>query len=325
MVVVTGGSGLVGKELIAQLLQRGEQVTALFNNTPLPDFHSPLLNQVACNVLDIAGLEAAMEGAEQVYHCAAIVTFNPARKEELFKINVEGTANVVNAAINSGVRKLVHVSSVAALGRIREDGLINETMNWTEESSNSLYGKSKYQAEMEVWRGIGEGLEAVMVNPVIILGNGDWNSGSTHIFRSVYDEFPWYSDGVTGFVDVRDVAAAMIQLMNSSISSERFILSEGNYTYREVFEKIARAFGKKPPHKRITPLLAALVWRLEALKSRFTGKDPLVTRETARTALAKAHFDNSKLPRFLPGFTYHSLDETITHTCRRLQQKLNNG
>ncbi len=325
MIIVTGGSGLVGRELIAQLLQRGEPVTALYNKTPLPDFDSPLLQQVPCNILDIAGLEAVMEGAEQVYHCAGIVTFNPARRDELFKINVEGTANVVNAAINTGVRKLVHVSSVAALGRIREGEAISESMHWTPETSNSLYGKSKYLAEMEVWRGIGEGLEAVMVNPVIILGNGNWNSGSTHIFRSVYDEFPWYSEGVTGFVDVRDVAAAMIQLMNSSISGERFILSEGNYTYREVFEKIARAFGKKPPHKRITPFLAALVWRLEALKSRFTGKDPLVTRETARTALAKAFFDNSKLKRFLPDFSYHSLEDTITHTCERLQQKLNNG
>ena len=323
MILVTGGSGLVGKELIHRLLERGERVTALCNQSPLDDFHSPLFRQVPCSILDIAGLEAAMEGVEQVYHCAALVSFNPTRKKELFSINVEGTANVVNAALNTGVRKMVHVSSVAALGRIREKEAIHEAMQWTEESSNSLYGKSKHLAEMEVWRGIAEGLDAVIVNPTIILGNGDLHSGSTHIFKSVYDQFPWYAEGITGFVDVRDVVKAMIQLMNSNVTSERFILSEGNHTYREVFEKIAKAFGKKPPHRRITPLLAELVWRLEAVKSRFTGKDPLVTKETARTALTKAFFDNSKLPKYLPGFSYHSLDDTIIHTCQLLQQKLN--
>jgi len=323
MILVTGGSGLVGKELIHRLLERGERVTALCNKSPLGDFNSPLFRQVPCSILDITGLEAAMEGIDQVYHCAALVSFNPARKKELFTINVEGTANVVNAALNSGVRKMVHVSSVAALGRIRENEAIHEGMQWTEESSNSLYGKSKHLAEMEVWRGIAEGLEAVIVNPTIILGNGDWSSGSTQIFRSVYDQFPWYAEGMTGFVDVRDVVTAMVELMNSKVDSERFILSEGNYSYREVFEKIAQAFGKKPPHRRITPLMAALVWRLEAIKSKFTGKDPLVTKETARTALTKAIFDNSKLPKFLLNFKYHAIDDTIFHTCERLQQKLN--
>ncbi len=323
MTIVTGGSGLVGRELIARLLAKGEPVTALYHKTPLPDFESALLKQVSCDILDITGLEAIMQGAEQVYHCAAVVTFNPARREELFRINVEGTANVVNAALNCGIRKMLYVSSVAALGRIREGVQIDETMHWTEATSNSLYGKSKYLAEMEVWRGIGEGLEAVIVNPVIILGDGDWNKGSTHLFRSVYQEFPWYAEGVTGFVDVRDVAEAMIKLMNSTVSGERFILSEGNYSYREIFEKIAKAFGKRPPHRRITPLLAAIVWRLEALKSRFSGKDPLVTRETARTALTQAHFNNSKLKKVLPDFHYHSMDDTITYTCQRLQQKLN--
>jgi dihydroflavonol-4-reductase len=172
---------------------------------------------------------------EQVYHCAAIVTFNSRRRQEMFKINIEGTANVVNAALDAGIKKMVYVSSVAALGRIREEGPINETMNWTEETSNSAYGQSKYLAEMQVWRGIGEGLNAVMVNPVIILGPGDWNSGSSQIFKTAYDEFPWYTDGSTGFVDVRDVAKAMIELMNSNVTAERFILSAENKTYAEVF------------------------------------------------------------------------------------------
>lgn len=325
MILVTGGSGLLGKELITQLLAQGKKVTAIYNKTLLPDFNSPHLTQFQCNILDVIGLEEVMQqGIKQVYHCAAIVTFNPNRKKELFKINVEGTANVVNAALNAGVTKMVHVSSVAALGRIRENEAVNESMNWTEETSNSNYGESKYLGELEVWRGIGEGLEAVVVNPVVILGAGDWKGGSSQIFKSVYDEFPWYTDGITGFVDVKDVATIMIQLMDSNITAERFIVSAENRSYRDIFNLIAYAFDKKMPHKKVTPLIAKIVWRLEAVKSRFTGKDPLITKETAATALAKVHFDNSKLKKFLPEFSYRTIEETITQTCAALQQKLNN-
>jgi dihydroflavonol-4-reductase len=323
MILVTGGAGLLGKELIAQLLLQGKSVRAIYNRTPVTGFSSSALEQMQCNILDVVGLEEAMKDVEQIYHCAAVVTFNPKRKKELFKINIEGTANVVNAAIEAGVKKMVHVSSVAALGRIRHNEAVNETMNWSEETSNSNYGQSKYLGEMEVWRGIGEGLDAVMVNPTMILGNGDWNSGSSQMFKSVYNEFPWYSKGVTGFVDVRDVASAMIQLMESNITAQRFIISAEDRSFQEVFELMAKAFGKKPPHKQVTPFLAKLVWRLEAVKSRFTGKDPLVTKETAATALVKVNFDNSKLKKFLPGFRYRKLEDTITETCAAIQQKLN--
>lgn len=323
MILVTGGSGLLGKELITQLLSAGKQVRAIYNKTPLADFNSVNLEQFQCNILDVVGLEEAIKGVDEVYHCAAIVTFNPKRKMEMFKINIEGTANMVNAALDAGIKKMVHVSSVAALGRIREDEPINETMNWTEETNNSNYGQSKYLAELEVWRGIGEGLNAVMVNPVIILGAGDWDGGSSKIFQSVYNEFPWYTDGFTGFVDVRDVVKAMMQLMDSDITAQRFIISAENKSYREVFNLIAKAFNKKPPYKKVTPLIARIVWRVEALKSFFTKKDPLLTKETALTAMAKVNFNNSKLKQFLPGFSYRHLEETITDTCAAMQQKLN--
>ncbi|MEI7472489.1 MAG: NAD-dependent epimerase/dehydratase family protein [Chitinophagaceae bacterium] len=323
MILVTGGSGLVGKELITQLLQQGKKLRVLYNKTALPDFKSNNVEQIQCNILDVVGLEAAMEGVDQIYHCAAIVSFNPRRKMEMFKVNVEGTANVVNVALEAGVKKMVYVSSVAALGRIREDALINETMNWTPETSNSAYGQSKFLAEMQVWRGVGEGMEAVMVNPVIILGAGNWNEGSSKIFQSVYNEFPWFADGTTGFVDVRDVAKAMIALMDSSINAERFILSSTNTSYEYVLKGIASAFGKRVPYKKVTPFLSGLVWRLEAIKSIVTGKDPLITKETAATALAKVEFDNSKLKKFLPDFMYRDLDSTIKETCVAFQQKLN--
>lgn len=322
-VLVTGGAGLVGTELIAQLLASGQNVVAIYNKTPLANFTSSLLEQFHCNIMDTTGLDEVMMGIKKVYHCAAIVTFNPARKKELFAINIEGTSNVVNAAINAGVKKLVHVSSVAALGRIRKGEVITESMNWTEETSNSNYGKSKYLGELEVWRGIGEGLDAIIVNPVIILGGGNWQQGSSKIFKTVYDEFPWYAEGTTGFVDVRDVAKAMLALMESEISNQRFILSAENKSYREVFNIIAKAFNKKLPNKKITPLLAKIVWRLEAIKSMFTGNDPLITKETAATALAKVHFDNTKLKKFLPDFNYIQLEDTIAHTASQLQQMLN--
>ncbi len=325
MILVTGGAGLVGKELITQLLQDGKQVRAIFNKTKITGFHNENLQQLQCDILDVIGLEEAMKGVDQLYHCAAIVTFNPRRKPEMFKINIEGTANVVNAALDAGIKKMLYVSSVAALGRIREDGPINETMNWTEETSNSAYGQSKYLAEMQVWRGIGEGLEAVIVNPVIILGAGDWNGGSSQIFKNLYNEFPWYTNGSTGFVDVRDVAKVMTELMNSNIIAERFIISAENRTYAEVFNLIAKAFGKRLPHKMVTPVLAKIVWRLEAIKSFFTGKEPLITKETTATALAKVSFNNSKLKTFLPAFKYRKIEETIADTCKALQQKINNG
>lgn len=324
MILVTGGAGLLGSELIRQLLSEGYSVKAIYNKTPLPNFNSNLLQQFQCDILDIIGLEEAMQDVDQVYHCAAIVSFEPSRKQEMLKINIEGTTNIVNAALNTGIKKLVHVSSVAALGRIRENEVVNESMNWTEESNNSIYGLSKYLGELEVWRGVGEGLDAVIVNPVIILGKGDWHTGSSQIFKTVHDEFPWYTEGATGFVDVRDVAAAMIALMESNISSERFIISGENKTYREIFNLIADAFGKKQPQKKVSPFMAQVVWRMEAIKSWFTGKKPLLTRETAATAMANVQFDNSKLLKFLPGFKYRPMLETIKDACAGMQHKLNN-
>jgi dihydroflavonol-4-reductase len=320
MILVTGASGLVGSELISQLLVQGNKVKAIYNSTSLAVHNNDNLIPVKCDILDTSALEEAMENVTQLYHCAAIVSFNKKNKNKLFRINIEGTANVVNAALAAGVQKMIHVSSVSALGRIREDSIVTEEMNWTEETSNSVYGKSKYLAEMEVWRGIGEGLHAVIVNPSLIFGGGDWNKGSSEIFKSVYNEFPWYSEGITGVVDVRDVAKAMILLMNSEINKQRFILNAENISYKEIFTGIAKCFEKKLPQKKVTPFLAAIVWRLEAIKSMFTGKEPLVTKETARTALAKVYFDNSKILKALPGFKFTPIYETIQHTCTTLQR-----
>jgi dihydroflavonol-4-reductase len=319
MILVTGGTGLVGSHLIKQLVKQGRPVKALYRSAILKIDGYQNVEWVQGDILDVVALQEAVQDVEEVYHCAAIVSFSPRAKDEMFKTNIEGTANVVNACLEGGVKKLCFVSSVSALARMTTDREIDETMNWTEETSNSNYGKSKYLAEMEVWRGIGEGLQAVIVSPTLILGSGDWNKGSAGIFKSAYDEFPWYTEGVTGFVDVEDVVRAMIGLMDNNITKQRFIINEGNYTYKEVFTKIAKWFGKKPPHKKVTPFIASVVWRLEAIKAKLSGKDPLLTRETANTAQTVVHFNNSKLKKFLPDFEYTPLDETIQRVCKELQ------
>ena len=318
MIFVTGASGLVGSHLIQSLVAKGKTVRALYRNQ-IPSFKgAEKVNWVAGDLLDVSALTDAMEGATHVYHCAAIVSFAPSKAAMMIKANQEGTANLVNICLDQKVEKLVFVSSVAALGRIREDAPIDESMHWTPETSNSIYGKSKYLAEMEVWRGMAEGLNIAIVNPVIIFGAGDWNKGSSEIFKSSYNQFPWYTNGISGFVDVLDVVDAMQLLMDSPIVGERYIISAENLSYQTVFTKIANAFSKKPPTRKVTPLLAAIVWRLEAIKSLFTGKTPLLTKETAATAQAKVYFNNEKFLKAFPSFKYRSMDTTIKRVSAEL-------
>jgi nucleoside-diphosphate-sugar epimerase len=328
MIFITGASGLLGASLIETLVNSNDcatdfQISALYRKQIPSIQFAEKIEWIEGDILDVVVLEEALKGVSEVYHCAAIVSFDPKQKQRMHATNIDGTANVVNACIDAGIKKLLFVSSVAALGRIREDGPINETMNWSEETSNSEYGKTKYLAEMEVWRGIGEGLDAVIVNPVIILGSGDWNGGSSGIFKSAYNRFPWYTNGASGFVDVKDVTTAMKALMKSDISAQRFIISGHNTPYRTIFNLIADAFKVPRPYKRVTPLLASIVWRLEAVKAFFTGSSPLLTKETTLTAQAVVNFDNTKLLKALPHFSYTPLENTITRVVEELKEKYN--
>jgi dihydroflavonol-4-reductase len=319
-VLVTGGAGLLANELLRQLLNEGYHVTAIYHSSLVTLTH-PNLNIQQCDILDVLALEDVMQDITHVYHCAAVVSFEPGDQGHLFKINVEGTANVVNACIAANVQRLVHVSSVAALGRIRNGEVITEDMQWTEETSNSIYAKSKYFGELEVWRGIGEGLQAVIINPSIILGGDNWESGSSALFKSAYNEFKWYTEGISGFVDVRDVAQAMILLMNSKISGQRFISSAENLSYKEIFSLIAKSFGKKPPPNKVTPLMAEIIWRVEALKGMVTRKKRLLTKETARTAQAIVYYDHSKILNALPTFHFTPIADTIDFTSEALKKR----
>ncbi|MCW3462462.1 NAD-dependent epimerase/dehydratase family protein [Chitinophaga nivalis] len=313
MILVTGGTGFLGSYLIRSLVDAGKPVRALYRKQPSPRLQdiADKIEWVPGDILDVCALEDAMVGITQVYHCAAVVSFLPADRSRMLRINVEGTANVVNMALDAGVKKLLHVSSVAAIGRAKEGGAINEDCEWEDSKNNSQYSISKLQAEMEVWRGIAEGLDAVMVNPSIILGAGFWEDGSGALIKKAWNEFPFYTEGVNGFVDVRDVVTAMIQLMDSDIIGERFILSADNWSYRQLFTTMAASLQKKPPHIAAKPWMTEAVWRVERLKGLLTGKHPLITRETARTARLKVYYDNNKILQTLPGFDFRPLADTI--------------
>lgn len=321
MIFVTGASGLVGSHLIAALLAKGKSVRALYRNKIPPIQYGEQVEWVPGDLLDMDSLEKALEGIHQVYHCAAIVSFAPNDAQRMMKANVEGTANLVNACIGAAIHKLVFVSSVAALGRIRTGVLVDESMHWSAATSNSIYGQSKYLAELEVWRGMAEGLSIAIVNPVIILGAGDWDKGSSGVFKSAYHSFPWYTTGESGFVDVLDVIAAMQLLMDSPIEGQRFVISAENLPYRTIFNQIAAAFQKRKPHRKVTPFLAGLVWRMEAIKALFTGKQPLLTKETAATAQAVVHFNNQKFLTAFPTFQYQPISQSIQRISKELKEK----
>jgi dihydroflavonol-4-reductase len=323
MILVTGGTGFLGSHLIRALVAAGKPVRALYRQQPSPRLQdiSDKIEWVPGDILDVFTLEDAMVGVTQVYHCAAVVSFQAADRDRLLKINVEGTANVVNMALDAGVEKLLYVSSVAAIGRARDNAAVNEECEWEDSKNNSRYGISKFQGEMEVWRGIAEGLDAVIVNPSIILGAGFWDDGSGSLLKNAWKEFPYYTEGVNGFVDVEDVVQAMIRLMDSGISAERYILSADNWGYQRLFTTMAQALGKKPPHIAAKPWMAEVVWRLEKVKGMITGKHPLVTKETARTAQMKVIYENNKVLNALPGFQFRPLEDTIQHIATAFLQE----
>jgi nucleoside-diphosphate-sugar epimerase len=201
------------------------------------------------------------------------------------------------------------------MGRVGKGERVTEDKSWQDSRYNTTYAISKFRGEMEVWRGIGEGLPAVIVNPSTILGYGDWTNTSCALFRSVFREFPWYTEGINGFVDVADTARAVVRLLESNITGERFILNGDNWTFRHLFESIAAGFGKKPPTREATPLLAAIAWRTQRLKSLVSGRPSLLTRESARVARSSTWFDNSKILQHLPDFTFTPLEESIREAC----------
>lgn len=273
------------------------------------------------DVLDVMALADAMHGIDIVIHSAAFVSFNKSDRNHMYQINIQGTANVVNVAIEQKVRRLVYISSVAALGRRKNSTVVDENAKWEDSKANTHYAITKHKAELEVWRGFAEGLEGVILNPATIIGYGNWSTGSSAIFKSAYNEFGWYTNGVNGFTDVEDVAKAAVELMKSNITEQRFIVCNDNWSFKKLFDTMADAFGKKRPHREATPFLGAIAWRIEKLKSFFSRQKPLVTRETAKLAQTQTIFDNTKLPKTLPQFKYTPLANTIHKACNQYKTK----
>ena len=327
MILITGGNGLIGSAITKQLIDQNHQVRLLLRpnaDTFLLGDYLNKANVIEGDILDIKSLEVAMQGVDYVIHTAAIVSFAPRDKDKMYKVNVEGTANVVNTCLDFKIRKLAFISSVAALGRPdvsrfqkNEVITINEEQKWENSPNNSNYAKTKYLAELEVWRGVAEGLTAVVVNPSVVLGEGDWKRSSTQLFKYVFDEKPFYTDGTINYVDVKDVATATLQLLFSDIENERFILNAGHTSYKYLLEKIAFGFNKEAPKTRISPLAAAFIWRVEAVRSWFTGKAPLITRETAKSASSHFIYENDKIKKSL-GITFQSLNQTVQRVCKSL-------
>ena len=330
MILVTGATGLLGSNLIAALIKAGQKVRAtkrtgssmrLVEKTFQRQNISPaIVEWVIADVTDVLAMRDAMKDVEFVYHCAAVVSFNPAAANHMLNVNVNGTANVVNAASESGVKKLCHVSSTAALGRSEEDVLITEESHWRNSNHNSVYAISKYGAEREVWRAMEEGLNAVIVNPCVILGAGDWKTDSSRLIGQVAKGLKFYPAGGNAFVDVRDVVAVMLQLMNSEITRERFLVVSENKSYKELFGLIAGALGKKEPAIRITKTMSSLSWRAEWIRSHLLRQPPLITREMMHSSSRTYNYSNEKIRRAI-GHEFISMKKCVEESCSIFRKK----
>lgn len=329
MILVTGATGLIGSHLLYRLMSEGNIVKVLVRNperlagirhvfsyyTAQPD---ALMSQIIVSkgdLLDYHDVETALQGVTQVYHCGAIVSFSPSERQRVIENNRTATANVVNACLFHGISKLVHVSSTSATGEEKEGVFITEESEWKYSTKQSGYAISKYESEREAWRGEAEGLKVAIVNPAMVLGPGNWGESSTELIQKCYRGLKFYTTGVNAYVDVRDVAEVMIQLMEREISGERFILASENITFQSLFNQICTALGKPSPTIRARRWMGELLWRFEHLRHLFTGSSPLVTRETARTAMENQQYSSEKVEKAL-GFKFRPLSETIPWTCQ---------
>jgi dihydroflavonol-4-reductase len=324
MVLITGASGLVGSHLAIYLLENSENVRAIFRESisiektkSIFDLYkkSDLFSKIEWfqgDILDIPSLEHAFENVEYVYHCAAMISFDPKDEEKLRKTNIEGTANVVNFCLSKNVKKLCFVSSIAALGDLlSHETIITEQTEWNPEKPHSDYAISKYGAEIEVFRAQQEGLNVVIVNPGVILGSGFFDSGSGEIFTKVKNGLKFYTNGSTGFVAVSDVVKIMFQLMKSEIQGERFVLVSENVTYKNLLETIATEFGIKKPSIQITKLMTTLAYKLDWILSNVFLQKRKLSKDMAKTLHSMDLYSNQKIKKTL-NFDFEKVSISIT-------------
>jgi nucleoside-diphosphate-sugar epimerase len=334
MILVTGGTGLVGSHLLFELLSKGRKVRALKranSNMELVRttfaYYSENANELferiewfEGDILDPLSLEDALEDIEDVYHCAALVSFKKKEHKNMQNINVLGTRNLVNECLEANIRKFCMVSSIATLGSPEKgENTVNEKTPWSPEEKRSGYSSSKFNSELEVWRGIEEGLNAVIVNPSVILGPGQWDKGSSQLFSSVAKGLKYYTKGVTGYVDVRDVSKAMILLMESETKNERFILSSEDCSFEFILKKIAKQLNIAGPQKYADKKMTGIAWRLAYLKKIFLFKPASFTKETARSSHNVRHYSNEKIKEAL-AFEFIPIEKSIEDTLKHYSQ-----
>lgn len=323
-VFITGATGFIGSHIARQYLRTGYRVSAL--KRPASDYGlladvAPQIDWYEGDLLDIPSLEAAVQPGTDVVHAAGCVSFLSRDNARMEQVNVEGTANLVNVCLKTGIRKFGYVSSTKAMGRPShrqesdpesqfEPILIDESQKWEESPRNSPYAKTKYRAELEVWRAVAEGLTAVIINPVMTLGVGNWEHSSLRIVSYVAKEKRYYAGGLINIVDVLDVAEVMVRLMESDIAARRFILCGGTIPYKSLFDQLAGAMHKRAPAVRVARWVTALLWPLESVRAWLFRTTPLITRETARSASLLHIYDGRRIKQEL-GFQYRSPEQTI--------------
>ncbi|WP_242203940.1 NAD-dependent epimerase/dehydratase family protein [Aestuariivivens insulae] len=326
MILVTGGTGLVGAHLLYRLVENNTPVKAIYRNesslinvkqvfSSYTSNYGNLyqkINWIKADLLDIPSLSKAFEAVTYVYHCAAFVSFEPSKYYLLRRTNIEGTANIVNLCIDNKIKKLCYVSSISTLGTTTNGSPITEDTHWNPEGDNSIYGITKYGAEMEVWRGTQEGLHAVIVNPGVILGSGIWHNGSGSLFKRAHNNISFYTKGTIALVDVTDVISIMMRLMQSDIHNERFILVAENWPYKRFLQSLSVSVNQTPPKKMATDLMLGIVWRLDWLSQKLTGKPRRLTKHIAKVLQKEKHFSSDKIEKTL-NYSFKPIDKTITN------------
>lgn len=326
--LVTGATGLLGSHLLFSLLERGFEVTAIIRSqesikkaTKIFNYYSNRADELTSKVrwvegelLDAQFVQELIPECDVIFHCAAQVSFSPFRKSEVIRVNTEITAIIVDAALEHG-KRLIHVSSIASLSSANNGAPVDEGCLWKSVKGENGYAISKFYSEMEVWRGVELGLNAAIVNPAVILGPGDWNSGSPFFFKVIKKGLPFYTKGGTGFVDVRDVVSAMLAITEKNIAGERFVLVGDNILYKEFFDIVAKAIDATPPMIAAGRLLLSLGWRIEYLRCLIFGGEPVMTKELARTANRVTAYSSHKAKDVL-GVQFRSIAETVEHTAQ---------
>ena len=330
MILLTGATGLLGSHLLYHLISSGEEVRATKRSTSnlnevkkvfsyYTDNPNELFNKVEwvnADLLYPESLDSVFSNVNKVYHAAATVSFDPRDRKKLINDNRAVTANIVNECLEKSDTRLLHVSSTSALGASQNGEPVTEKVIWTPDKKNTGYSISKFLSEMEVWRGIEEGLDAVIVNPSIILGPGFWHKGSSSFFTNIKKGLKYYTHGTTGYVGVNDVVKSIIALMESNINNERFIINSENLSYQQIFNMIAEELGVKPPYIEATPKLAKIAWRADALRSWF-GAKRVITRETVRTSFLKTRFSNEKLKNTLD-FEFEEIGKVVKQVVDKM-------